>query len=68
MSPSVIGAVAVTIIVVALIDLVRRDVRHVPKWAWALVITFFIFPIGVLLYFILECTPIGDQSESGTDP
>jgi hypothetical protein len=26
----------------ALIDLVRRDVRHIPKWAWALVIAFFL--------------------------
>ncbi len=40
--------------------------RHVPKWAWALVIAFFIFPIGVLLYVVMERTPIGETEEPGT--
>lgn len=66
MNATLLSAIAVVCIGWALVDLVRHDVRHVPKWAWALVIGFFIFPIGVLLYVVLERTPIGEAEEHGT--
>jgi ABC-type tungstate transport system substrate-binding protein len=43
-------ALAVVIVVAALVDLSRREVRHLPKWAWALVIMFVTVPIGVIIY------------------
>jgi drug/metabolite transporter (DMT)-like permease len=66
MNATIYSVIAVLAIGWALIDLTRREVRHVPKWMWALVIAFFIFPIGALLYFVLECTPIGDPEERGS--
>jgi hypothetical protein len=42
--------VAVAIVGAALVDLSRNDVRHLPKWGWALVIVFVSVPIGVILY------------------
>lgn len=45
----------------AVIDLARRDVRHLPKWAWALVILFVSFPLGALLYVTIGRIPAGQQ-------
>ena len=39
------------LIVVALVDLVRRERTKGPKWAWALVILF-INPIGPIVYLL----------------
>jgi fructose-specific phosphotransferase system IIC component len=65
MSPSILSAAIVGVMALALIDLARRDVRHIPKWAWALIIVFLIPPLGVLLYVVLEWTSIGGQGDSG---
>lgn len=46
----VLIVVAAVIVAVALVDLTRRDVRHLPKWGWALVILFVSVPIGVVIY------------------
>jgi len=42
----------IALMVVALVDLVRRDRTRGPKWAWALVIVFFnlIGPVVYLLF------------------
>lgn len=52
-------AAVVPLIVVAVgfvgycwIDIARHDVRHVPKWAWALICLFSI-PIGGIVYLLV---------------
>ena len=59
-----VGAVALAGIVACLVDLARRDVRHLPKWAWALVIALVSFPLGAILYLVVGRVPPG---ESGAD-
>ena len=41
-----------TLVIAALIDLVRRDKTNGPKWVWALAILF-ISMIGPIIYFIV---------------
>ena len=42
-----------TLLVIALIDLLRREqVRHLPKWAWAVIIILLNF-IGPIAYLLL---------------
>ena len=45
-------AAVLLIDVLALADLARHDVRHLPKWAWALVMLLS-FPAGVIVYFVV---------------
>lgn len=52
----VVAAIAST-----LWDLSRREVRHLPKWAWALIIVAVSFPIGVVLYFVVGRKPPGED-------
>ena len=42
----------IALMVVALVDLVRRERTRGPKWAWVLVIVFFIL-IGPVVYLLL---------------
>ncbi|HSK24572.1 MAG TPA: ATP-binding cassette domain-containing protein [Egicoccus sp.] len=58
----VLAAIAIVIDVVVLIDLVRHEVRHLPKWAWALIIVLGNVPLGPILYFVVGRVP----SESAT--
>jgi hypothetical protein len=45
--------IEITLLVIALVDLIRREqVRHLPKWAWALIIIVLNF-IGPIAYLIL---------------
>jgi len=44
-------AVTLLLMVIALIDLIKRPQTNGPKWVWALVILF-ISTIGPILYFI----------------
>ena len=60
-----LSAVVVAAIAVALVDLGRREVRHLPKWAWALVIVLVQFPIGVLVYLILGRVPPAESASAG---
>jgi hypothetical protein len=39
------------LLVIALVDLIRRPQTRGPKWAWALVIVLFNF-IGPIIYFV----------------
>lgn len=45
--------IEIGLLVIALVDLVRRDqVRHLPKWAWAVIIIIINF-IGPIAYLLL---------------
>jgi ABC-2 type transport system ATP-binding protein len=58
----VIGAVALLINAIVLIDLVRNEVRHLPKWAWALIIVLGSIPIGPILYFTIGRVPASERA------
>jgi len=60
-----LATVAVLGIVVALWDLRRSEVRHLPKWAWALVIALVSFPLGAILYLVVGRVP-RDASAAAT--
>jgi hypothetical protein len=47
-----IAILLVAWVVFALYDLSRTDVKHLPKWAWAIVILISI-PLGGVLYFLI---------------
>ena len=47
-----IALIQLALIVVALIDLARRERTRGPKWAWVLIIVLINF-IGPIVYFIL---------------
>ncbi|MFO8076373.1 MAG: ATP-binding cassette domain-containing protein [Egibacteraceae bacterium] len=64
----IVGAVAVLGMLAALVDLLRRDVRHLPKWAWALVIVLVSFPLGALLYLVLGRVPPGQAPAADDAP
>jgi ABC-2 type transport system ATP-binding protein len=53
----VLGAVSLAILVVALVDLARHDVRYVPKLVWAAVMVLASFPFGIIVYFVLGRVP-----------
>jgi ABC-2 type transport system ATP-binding protein len=61
---AVAGGLAVVFVVVVLIDLLRAEVRHLPKWAWALLIAFMV-PVGAILYAAIGRVP---KSEWGQAP
>jgi ABC-2 type transport system ATP-binding protein len=58
----VLLAVALAVDIVAIVDLARHDVRHVPKWVWAVVIVLVSFPIGVIVYFVVGRVPAGEAA------
>lgn len=43
-------ALALAFNLYCLIDLQKSEVKHLPKWAWALVIVFVSAPIGGIVY------------------
>jgi ABC-2 type transport system ATP-binding protein len=61
---AVAGGLAAIFVVVVLLDLLRAEVRHLPKWAWALLIAFMI-PVGAILYAAIGRVP---KSEWGQAP
>ncbi len=44
-----------------LVDLRRRQVKHLPKWGWALIILLGNFPIGVIIYLVVGRIPPGEE-------
>jgi hypothetical protein len=56
----VVGLVAVAITVWGLVDLTRREVEHLPRWAWAAVIVL-LSVVGVAAYVTLGRVPPGDD-------
>ena len=46
-------ALTALLIVWSLVDIARRpSVRHLPKWAWA-IITLMVTPLGAILYLVI---------------
>ena len=60
----VLGAVAMAVMVVVLIDLARSEVRYLPKWAWALIVVLVSFPIGAIVYFVVGRVAAGEQAQA----
>ena len=56
----VVGAVVLAAIVACLVDLARHEVKHLPKWAWALIIVLVNFPIGAIIYVVVGRVPAGE--------
>lgn len=46
---------AILLIGWSLIDIARKPVRHLPKWAWALIVLLAI-PLGAVIYLIIGRT------------
>lgn len=46
---------AVLLIGWSLIDMARKPVQHLPKWAWALIVLLAI-PLGAIIYLIIGRT------------
>jgi ABC-2 type transport system ATP-binding protein len=61
---AIAAGLAAVFVVTVLLDLARAEVRHLPKWAWALLIAFMI-PIGAILYAAIGRVP---RSEWGRPP
>jgi ABC-2 type transport system ATP-binding protein len=66
----VLAAVALVGVALVLVDLSRHDVRHLPKWGWALIIVLGNFPIGATIYFVVGRVPTGEGGlvEAGPPP
>jgi ABC-2 type transport system ATP-binding protein len=57
---AVLGSLGLLIVVIALFDLSRSEVRHLPKLAWALLIAFMI-PVGAILYATIGRVPASER-------
>jgi len=44
-------------IVYCIVDIVRHDVRYLPKWGWILICCFISIPIGAIIYLIVGRDP-----------
>ena len=64
----VLAAVAVAGMALTLVDLSRHDVRHLPKWAWALIIVLVNVPVGALVYVAVGRVPAGERHPPVTEP
>lgn len=62
----IVAAIGVLGIAVTLIDLVRHEVQHLPKLAWAAIIVAVSFPIGAILYLTLGRVPRGESASTIT--
>jgi ABC-2 type transport system ATP-binding protein len=58
----VLAVVGLVALVLVLVDLARHDVRHLPKWAWALIVIFVSFPVGASAYFVSGRVPAGEAA------
>jgi ABC-2 type transport system ATP-binding protein len=52
---------AVSVVVWCLVDLSRREVRYLPKWAWALIIVLGNVPVGPIVYLLVGRVPKGEE-------
>jgi ABC-2 type transport system ATP-binding protein len=59
----VLVAAAVFIHAAVLVDLARHEVRHLPKWAWALVVVLGNLPLGPILYLTIGRIPTGEPAQ-----
>jgi ABC-2 type transport system ATP-binding protein len=58
----ILGVVAGALLAATLVDLARTPVRHLPKWAWALVVVGVSFPLGAIVYLAVGRAPRGEQT------
>ena len=65
---AVVGVAYAVGVTVCLVDLRRRKVRHLPKWAWALIILLGSFPIGAIIYLIVGRVPPGEEDAVADRP
>jgi len=63
-----LGALALVVMAFVLFDLYRHDVKHLPKWGWALIIVLGNFPLGAIAYFVVGRRAADDAAADGTDP
>jgi ABC-2 type transport system ATP-binding protein len=57
-----LAVVAVAVVVWCLVDLSRREVRYLPKWAWALIIVLGNVPVGPIVYLLVGRVPEGEET------
>jgi ABC-2 type transport system ATP-binding protein len=65
---AIVAFAALVIVVACLVDLSRREVRHLPKWAWALVIVLGNVPVGPLVYVLVGRIPAGEEPAGDQPP
>jgi ABC-2 type transport system ATP-binding protein len=58
------GIVLLTAYALLLWDISRSEVRHLPRWMWALIVVLITFPIGALLYLIVGRVPAAERSST----
>lgn len=48
-------------------DISRSEVRHLPRWMWALIVVLITFPIGALLYLVVGRVPAAERASATDD-
>ena len=61
------GIVLLTIYALLLWDISRSEVRHLPRWLWALIVVLITFPIGALLYLVVGRVPAAERAPTSED-
>jgi ABC-2 type transport system ATP-binding protein len=61
-------AVVLVVYVLLFLDIRRSEVRHLPRWGWALIVVLVSFPIGPLLYLVLGRVPQAERAGSALPP
>ncbi len=65
----IIGGVVLLVIYAALLwDISRSEVRHLPRWMWALIVLLITFPIGALAYLVVGRVPASESAGVGAGP
>jgi ABC-2 type transport system ATP-binding protein len=62
---TVLAVLVLGAIVATLVDLSRHEVRHLPKWAWALIIVLVNFPLWAIIYFVVGRVPADQHAPPG---
>ncbi len=63
-----VGALVLIVDIVLLLDLRRTEVRHLPRWAWALIILLVSFPIGEIIYVVVGRVPTAERRDRVLPP
>ncbi len=62
----IVGGVVLLLIYAALLwDISRSEVRHLPRWMWALIVVLITFPIGALAYLVVGRVPASESARAG---
>lgn len=66
--PALWGVIVLVVvaIVATLVDLSRHEVRHLPRWAWGLIVVLGNFPLGAIAYFVLGRIPRSAKGDAGS--